>query len=380
MKAFRPFISLLSRLPRTERFWQRFNGAFAAVLGGCMALLGFLIFLVDPLGVVPFSLPIDRPIVDIKQRHFYPLVIRSERYDSLVLGTSTSRLLDPADLDRTLGYRFANLALNDGRAWEAWSLADLYLREVGVPKSILIGLDGIWCHPEADKPENRITGRGFPDWIYDENPWNDLAYLVNGRMVEFAGRTLVTLVGLRPERLAKNGFAVFVPPEAEYDPERARQHIWGDGPRQVTSIEPAIVLTDTERAALPFPALQWIADLQRRTAGRTDLIYVWMPVHQRSQPAPGSREAAIEAECKSRVDSLARQAGALVIDWRIPSPLTTDDANYWDALHYRVPVAGAIVKGIGQARTGQRVGDGRVWVTRTRPGEFSSGQVPQASD
>ncbi len=380
MKAFRHLATLLNRFPRTERLWQRFNGAFAAVLGGCIALLGFLIFLVDPLGVVPFSLPMDRPIVDIKQRHFYPLVIRSRRYDSLVLGTSTSRLLDPADLDRTLGHRFANLALNDGRAWEAWSLADLYLREIGVPKSIVIGLDGIWCHPQADRPENRITVRGFPGWIYDEDPWNDMAYLVNGRMVEFAGRTIVTLLGLRPERLAKNGFAVFVPPEADYDLERARQHIWGDGPRRVAPIEPEVTLTEAERTALPFPALQWIEDLQTRTDGQSELIYVWMPVHLRSQPVPGSRDAAVEEECKSRIDDLARQAGALVIDWRIPSPLTTDDKNYWDGLHYRVPVAGAIVNSIGQARAGDQVGDGRVWVTRARPDRLSQGENAQVRD
>lgn len=370
MKAIRTLLALLKRLPRTERFWKRFNGAFIGVLGGCTAILGSLIFLVDPLGVVPFSLPIDRPIVDIKQRHFYPLVIRSQRYDSFVLGTSTSRLLDPDDLDLTLGHRFANLALNDGRAWEAWSLADLYLREVGVPKTILIGLDGVWCHPEADKPENRITKRGFPAWIYDEDPWNDMAYLVNGRMVEFAGRTIVTLLGLRPERLAKNGFAVFVPPEADYDLERARQHIWGDGPRQVAIVEPAVTLTATERAALPFPAVQWIEDLQTRTAGKTEFIYVWMPVHQRSQPAPGSREAAIEEECKSRIDRLAQQAGALVIDWRIPSPLTRQDGNYWDALHYRLPVAGAIVDSIAEARSGKRAGDERVWVARSYPNDM----------
>ena len=225
------FRSLLHRIrsgPRTENHWLAFNKTFAMTFAGFTGFVVVLILMVDPLGVVPFSLPIDRPIVDIKQRHFYPLVVRSRRYDSLVLGTSTSRLLDPDDLDKTLGYRFANLALNDGRAFEQWRLADLYLREVGIPKSILVGLDGPWCHPQADAPENLITVRGFPEWIYDENPWNDLLHLINGRMAEFAVRTILTKIGVRPKRLGDNGFAVFVPPESEYDLTRAREYIWGD--------------------------------------------------------------------------------------------------------------------------------------------------------
>lgn len=352
---------------KSEDAWRSFNRMFAIVLAGASALVFVLLFLIDPLGVVPFSLPIDRPVVDIKQRHFYPMVIRSRRFDSLVIGTSTGRLLDPDRLDKALGGRFANLSLNDGRAWEQWRLADLYLREIGLPKSLLIALDGPWCHPQADAPENLFTKRGFPAWIYDENPWNDILHLINGRMLEFSIRTIVTKLGLRPKRLEDNGFAVFVPPEEEYDLARARTHIWGDAARVIPPASPPLELPEADRAKLEFPALSWIADLQTRMKGETDLIYLWTPVHVKSQPAPGSRAAALEEECKSRLDTLARSAGALVIDWRISSLLTRNDENYWDALHYRLPIAHAMVDSIVAARSGQESDPDGAWIVRHAP-------------
>lgn len=367
MSLLRSLFQNLRLKRKSEDAWRGFNKLFAMVFAGASALVFVLLFLVDPLGVVPFSLPIDRPVVDIKQRHFYPMVIRSRRYDSIVIGTSTGRLLDPGRLDEALGGRFANLALNDGRAFEQWRLADLYLREIGIPKSLLIALDGPWCHPEADAPENLITVRGFPEWIYDENPWNDILHLVNGRMLEFSIRTIVTMLGLRPKRLADNGFAVFVPPEEEYDLERARQHIWGDAPATLPPDRPPLVLPDAEKRELRFPALSWIDDLQTRMEGKTSLIYLWTPVHVKSQPAPGSRAAALEEECKSRLDTLARNAGALVVDWRISSPLTKNDENYWDALHYRLPIADAMIGSIVAARSGQTSDPDGVWVVRQSP-------------
>jgi len=367
MALFKSLFQSLRSKRQSEDAWRGFNRVFAIVLAGATALVFTLLFLVDPLGVVPFSLPIDRPVVDIKQRHFYPMVIRSRRFDSLVIGTSTGRLLDPDRLDKALGGRFANLSLNDGRAWEQWRLADLYLREIGPPKSLLIALDGPWCHPEADAPENLITKRGFPEWIYDENPWNDILHLVNGRMLEFSIRTIVTKLGLRPKRLADSGFAVFVPPEEEYDLARARTHIWGTAAPALPPASPPLVLAEAERARLKFPALAWIEDLQARTKGKTRFIYLWTPVHVKSQPAPGSRAAALEEECKSRLDTLARDTGAFVIDWRIPSPLTRNDENYWDALHYRLPIAHAMINSLVAAKSGQASDPEGAWIVRHAP-------------
>jgi hypothetical protein len=33
----------------------------------------------------------------------------------------------------------------------------------------------VLLYPHADR--NRITFRGFPEWLYDDNPWNDYLHL-----------------------------------------------------------------------------------------------------------------------------------------------------------------------------------------------------------
>ena len=74
-----------------------------------------------------------------------------------------------------------------------------------------------------------------------------------------------------------------------------------------------------------------------------------MPVHVAAQAWPGTRQAAVEAECKSRIEAIARAYGAKVIDWRIASPITTNDSNYWDGLHYRLPIAQRIAHELVEA-------------------------------
>jgi hypothetical protein len=71
----------------------------------------------------------------------------------------------------------------------------------------------------------------------------------------------------------------------------------------------------------------------------TTKVLAFMPVHVVAQAWPGTRDAAVEAECKTRIAAIGRARGAKVVDWRIASPITRNDENYWDALHYRLPIA-----------------------------------------
>jgi hypothetical protein len=163
-----------------------FIRTFLAVAAGLTAIVWLIILLLDPYGVSPIRLPIARPIMDINQRYMYPQIVRSKAFDSVVIGTSTSRLLDPAQLDKAFGGTFANLAMNAATAWEQTELAKLYLRHQPTPKTLIIGLDQMWCVDE--KSLVKVTFRGFPEWMYDENPWNDLPELLSTKTLEITGR------------------------------------------------------------------------------------------------------------------------------------------------------------------------------------------------
>jgi len=193
--------------------------------------------------------------------------------------------------------------------------------------------------------------RGFPEWMFDADPWNDLLYLLNARTVEIAGRRLGYALGLAHARWPGNGYEVFTPPESMYDLAKAQAKIYGNGPRRIPPRQdPAYVAAASERGAWTFPALAWLEEIIAKGRWQRVLL-VFMPVHQAAQPRAGSAAAAREAECKWRIALLAAQAGWPALDFRIASGITTVDSNYWDALHYRLDIAERVARGIERGIT-----------------------------
>jgi hypothetical protein len=307
-----------------------------------------LIVAMNPFGNLPVHAFGEHVIMDGNERYQYPAIARSGAFDSAVIGNSTSRLLDPAWLEPLFGGRFANLALSDGRAWEQYQLTLLFLRSVPQPRTMLFGLDRAWCTVDADTNRYSLT-RVFPAWIYDEDPWNDWLYILNWTGLENAALQLLQRLRLLQPRRPPNGFEVFVPPEAAYDAARASKHIWGKRQRTIVLQVPVQVPSESDRAHWRFPALEWLADLLEKAPSETQVILAMMPAHVAAQPQPGSADAARDDECKARLAKLASHRGTGLIDFKIVSQITTEDRNYWDALHYRLPVAKKIVDSIAIA-------------------------------
>jgi len=325
------------RAPAWRRFVMLFLGTFA---GGLIAAALFILLL-DPFDMVPFSLPIERPLVSGSQRFAYPQVMRSRRFDSVIVGSSTARLIDPEQLNGPFKARFANMAMNASSAWEQWRTFEYFRRNAGVPKVLIIGIDDGWCDPNADRDRAR---HGFPEWMYDDDKWNDYANLFNSGLLEVAGRLVGYHLGLYRARSRYDGFEVFTPPENDYVAERARAGIWiGRAPSPLPNVSPP-ALSDEEKRALKFPALAWMNTMLGELPASSTKVLAFMPVHVAAQAWPGTREAAVEAECKARITAIGHTHGAKVIDWRIASPITTNDSNYWDGLHYRLPIAQRIAR------------------------------------
>jgi hypothetical protein len=326
--------------------WHESVRIFLATFIGSLAAIYIFILLVDPYGVVPFSLPFERPIMS-SQRQVYPQILRSGRYDSIVVGTSTSRLLDPVALDRAVGGHFASLAMPSATAWEQVQVIDYFRRTVAAPRAVLIGLDHEWCHRDASilaREGAQAREKEFPSWAYDSNRWNDLLYLLNDPTLEVAGRVVGRILGKIPQKLREDGFEVFVPPDSTYDPARARAGIWGPAVvRTLGTILPPAQMGPVERSAMVFEALPWLDESLAALPDETRKILVFPPVHAHVLPAAGSYGEARESECKARVTAIARRRGATLVDWRIVSPLTTEDSNFWDPLHYRLPIAYGLI-------------------------------------
>lgn len=332
------------------RYLRHTLGAIVVLAGLCFAF----VVAMNPYGHLPHRLFGPHVVMDINQRFQFPSIIKSGDFDSVVIGTSTSRLLDPKLLAKAFPGTFANLGMNNGQAWEQWQLMQMFLKETSAPKTLLVGIDTVWCFHNADADDQRITARGFPPWMYDDDPWNDWTKIFNAKAVEIAGRQAAQRLGFDDARLPPNGFDVFVNPDSEYDAERARRKIYkANRPHGA--------------APMRFPAVAWLSDiLIRAPEGMTKLV-VFMPAHLRTLPAPGSPAMKRDQQCKHEITHAARSAGAVVVDFRIPSELTREDTNFWDPVHWRLPVGTQIIDGVAAAmRTGRDAADG-TYRTRAHP-------------
>jgi hypothetical protein len=322
--------------------WQDSNRIFLTTYIAVLAAVYIFVLLVDPYGVVPFSMPFERPITN-SARQMFPQILRTGRYDSIVVGSSTSQLLDPAALGRALGARFANFALPGATAWEQVRIIDYFRRTVAVPKAMLVGIDHEWCYRDVNADVKRLAAakeRNFPAWAYDENRWNDLLYLLNIQTLEAAARTVRYLVAHVRGRVRDDGFEIFTPPEAAYDPVRARDKIYGHSGHDLVA---SYAHAPESPAAMQFPALPWLDEGLASLPGGTRKFLVFLPVHAHVLPDSGSPREAREAECKRRIAAIANRRGAMLVDWRIVSPLSLEDSNFWDALHYRLPIGDRLI-------------------------------------
>ena len=336
--------------------WLRFLRIFLIVAGASVALIVGLIVWANPYRNIPFVSQ-QRPLMDLNQRYLYPSVARDLTFDSAVFGTSSIRLLKPEELEQALGGRFAELGMNDATAYEIYRLARLFLeyRQMSgrMPRTVIFGIDIRFC--QVEETYQQFTPRPFPPWMFDHDPWNDLLYLFNGKTIEIAGRILAYQLGLRRKlNYESSGYSNFLPSRDRYDLARARQHIYGqEEPKPVVAQEPPFRASAAERAGWIYASHALIDDLLPLVPAQTRLLFVMVPYHHYIQAPSGSRQAEQWDECRRRLVGKARRhPNAMVVDFMRPSPITREDGNYWDPLHYSVETAALVSKLIGKAADG----------------------------
>jgi hypothetical protein len=101
-----------------------------------------------------------------------------------------------------------------------------------------------------------------------------------------------------------------------------------------------------------------LADGLQALPSATRKILFFTPAQLAFQGAPGSDYAATFASCKQQVAAIAASIpGTLVVDFLIPSPITADVSNYWDPVHYRLPIADRIMADLAAAAAGHATAD-----------------------
>ena len=327
-----------------EKRWAKFVLVFAATALAGLAAAAVSIALIDPLAISPLRIVSNEILPQTNRRFIAPVIVRSGRFDSYVVGTSTAHTLDPQRLQGVLQGRFANVTLMGSTPYEQARLVSLIARNNPRGGRIVWGLDRLWCGAAPQRYGPEI----FPEWLYDDSGWDHLVHSLNLSMLDLARRKLRQAMRPKNSRLRFDGYLHLLPPDAGYQVAKAQKLIYGTAsPRALEHSLPVLLPApneanqDARGVALMRATLASLPD-------RSQLVLVLMPEHAFGLPSPGSPEERDLEHCKSSLAGLARQRGDWVIDAMWRSPWTVDDQNYWDGVHFRDRLADALIEGIGQ--------------------------------
>lgn len=147
--------------------------AWTALFAVGFALLASLVtYAADPLQFYhkPFGY---RPVFSSEQRYQNPGLALHYDYDTIIIGTSMTENFLPSEVDKALGGKTLKLSIRGSTADEQYKIAKLAI-ETGKVKRVLWGLDYF-----ALKTGDQDAAGPFPDYLYDDNRWNDYRYLLN---------------------------------------------------------------------------------------------------------------------------------------------------------------------------------------------------------
>lgn len=338
--------------------WRPFLGALSVFLFGVLALVAVFIFVMDPHDHVAGSPDFLRAPINSNQRYSYPALARKPQFDSAVVGTSTSRMLRPDLLAKSFGGRFVNLAMNSATAYEQSRILDLFVRSRPGVRTLVFGIDTVWC--DRNRAPALYTPRPFPEWLYDDNRWNDFLHLLNGPTLEQAVRQLQFQLGRREPRYGFDGYRSFVPPDSEHDLVKVRKKLYGPAGKPVARNNPPATLSDAERDDATYVALELIRQRLLGLPKGTRVILWFVPYHNHDIPAPDTKGGRWLRDCKSRVVELARALpNAQVVDMMFASPSTTTDTYYWDTLHVTEGFASGLPALLARTADGEDAPDAR---------------------
>lgn len=154
----------------SKRTWSLLSLAALslALLSACA-----LVFFVDPFQIYRQATRYVPPLDRTTQVYSNAGVARNYEYDSAVVGTSVCENFRPTQLDGLFGGRFIKLVSSAGTLYNHALLLDLAYQTHAL-RTVVYGLDVYSMIGETDK-----TGTQMPMYLYDDNPLNDVSYLLN---------------------------------------------------------------------------------------------------------------------------------------------------------------------------------------------------------
>lgn len=298
--------------------------------------------MIDPYDSVPFSPAWERYPVRSDHRHWNAQLVHEPGFDSAVIGTSSSMLLKPVDLNAAFGGSFVNLSMPAATPFESLRLLERFKTSHPPLRTLIVGLDSLWCHPDLSLPfTNDKLRSASPEWLYDDARWNDLPPF-NRTTLKAAYDQARALLGLFvPYQRWTDGYEdISRSLHKHNDPESIRKRIY-EGPH-----DGVLWRTRMHKGTPPrYPDLMQLADALAALPPATLKILFFSPYHVFHQPEPHSAQEALWDGCKGKAAAVGDRVERLVlVDFLRPSRITRNDRNYIDGYHYTPAVADELTR------------------------------------
>jgi hypothetical protein len=298
--------------------WRRW------IIGFAITFFCAIIFLLSVITVIdPFSSGRLTPITRVDfvgDRHYADVArIRDLSFEGATFGNSHVMRVDPENLSRMTGLRFASLALESSGPQEQIFMMRLFeRRRHDHPVTLVAGLDELTC--AAEKPADPWTGT-LPRWLYDGSDFTYLSHLLSPYGMRMAWRRLSIMSGWSEgERADGYTFERSVRVNAE----------------RLSELFDRAHPVEAPATDAPFPWLDELETAVRNFNPDDTVLLVFMPVYWNELPLPGSAAAARWAACKTRADAITHllRRGAM-LDLRVDGAAIRDRDNFYDPTHYK---------------------------------------------
>ncbi len=154
--------------------YKKWAKTVLAATFGILVLLVGLNYVVDPLQF--YHKAYITPDFSDQQRYQNPGLAKNYDYDTIIVGSSMTENFWPSYVNQKLGVKALKLSMSGSTAKEQNMITNLAIR-TGKVKTVLWGVDYFSLRGNPDRVREEFGA--FPYYLYDENPFNDMQYLVN---------------------------------------------------------------------------------------------------------------------------------------------------------------------------------------------------------
>jgi hypothetical protein len=139
-----------------------------------LMLIILLNYIVDPLQF--YHKAFYEPFYSKEQRYQLPGMAKNYDYDTIIIGSSMTENFIPSYIKRHLGFNALKLSISGSSTREQYLIANLAM-QTGKVKNVIWGIDYFALRGEPTRV--RDEQGPFPYYLYDQNPLNDIKYLLN---------------------------------------------------------------------------------------------------------------------------------------------------------------------------------------------------------